>query len=59
MKAKVAIPLLAVTAIIAGIIGLASGLVFLVVFSVVGFIAAIVGGIWSARKLNRSSQNPS
>lgn len=59
MKAKVAIPLLAVTAVVAGIIGVASGLFFLVAFAVVGLLAAIVGGIMSARKLNKSARDPS
>ena len=59
MKAKVAIPLLAVTAVVAGIIGVASGLFFLVAFAVVGLLAAIVGGIVSARKLNKRTQDPS
>jgi tetrahydromethanopterin S-methyltransferase subunit C len=57
MKAKVALPLLAVTAIIAGIAGIASGLFFLVAFAVIGLLAAIIGAVWTARKMNRSSQN--
>ncbi|MDQ8185799.1 hypothetical protein [Pelagicoccus sp. SDUM812002] len=59
MKAKIAIPLLAITAVVTGIIGVASGLFFLVAFSVVGLLAAVVGGIWSARKLNQHSGSQS
>lgn len=55
MSAKVAMPLLALVALISAVVGAITGVVFLIVFAVVGFIAAVVGAFWASKKARRAT----
>lgn len=55
MNPRIALPLLGLVALIALIVGAVTGVVAVIVFSAIGLIVAIAGGIWAGRKVTPSS----